>query len=77
MEDIRFVEVSTLLETLGWSRTTLWRRIRDGKFPEPTSIRPMKWPEPVVRAHLLGPLAAIEPAPEPVRRVRSGRDLIG
>ncbi len=31
----RLLRPKEVMERMGWSRTTLWRRVRDGKFPAP------------------------------------------
>ena len=46
---LRPAEVCTLM---GWSRTTLWRRCRAGKFPPPTELgeNAIGWSESVAKA---------------------------
>ncbi len=36
----RLLRTKTVLVRMGWSRTTLWRRVRAGKFPAPVSTGP-------------------------------------
>jgi prophage regulatory protein len=45
-----------LLELLGIGRVTLWRWVRDGRFPQPVRIGPgsKRWPEAVIAGHLKG-----------------------
>ena len=31
----RLLSVKQVMDRMGWSRTTLWRRVRDGKFSAP------------------------------------------
>lgn len=33
----RLIDVREVLELIPWSPTTLWRKIRDGKFPRPVN----------------------------------------
>jgi prophage regulatory protein len=43
----RLISVDEVEDRIGWSRTTLWRRCRDGEFPKPVLIGPRRiaWPE--------------------------------
>ncbi len=34
----RLLRPKQVMEIMGWSRTTLWRRVRAGEFPAPVSI---------------------------------------
>lgn len=34
----RLLRPKQVMELMGWSRTTLWRRVRAGEFPAPVSI---------------------------------------
>jgi prophage regulatory protein len=36
----RIIRTKQVLEKLPWSRTTLWRRVRDGSFPPPIRLGP-------------------------------------
>ena len=44
---LRFAEV---IKVTGLSRTTIWRRVRSGKFPAPLSLgeNSCGWPEPAI-----------------------------
>ncbi len=33
----RLIRSKRVMERMGWSRTTLWRRVRAGEFPAPVS----------------------------------------
>ena len=33
----RLLRAKQVMEIMGWSRTTLWRRVRAGEFPAPVS----------------------------------------
>jgi len=46
---LRPTEICTLM---GWSRTTLWRRVRAGDFPAAMELGPnaIGWPESVAKA---------------------------
>ncbi len=41
----RLLSAKQVMARMGWSRTTLWRRVRDGKFPAPvhTGPRSVDW----------------------------------
>lgn len=45
-----------IMQMTGWSRSTLWRRVKAGRFPEPTNHgrreEPNEWNALVVDAHL-------------------------
>ena len=36
----RMLRTSDVLVAMGWSRTTLWRRVRAGAFPPPVELGP-------------------------------------
>ena len=36
----RIIRTKRVLEKMGWSRTTLWRRVRSGDFPRPIRLGP-------------------------------------
>ncbi len=36
----RLVSAKQVMARMGWSRTTLWRRVRDGTFPAPFQTGP-------------------------------------
>lgn len=36
--DISIIRMVTVISITGLSRTTLWRRVKDGSFPEPVQI---------------------------------------
>jgi prophage regulatory protein len=46
----RFIRAKEVQEKMGWSRTTLWRRVRSGDFPRPIRLGPnmIAWLEQVV-----------------------------
>ena len=48
----RMVRPREVCSVMGWSRTTLWRRTRAGKFPPPAILgeNAIGWPESVVKA---------------------------
>lgn len=49
---MRLLKNSEVCRTVGVSRVTLWRMVRDGKFPSPRVIGPMtvRWLEQEVEA---------------------------
>ncbi len=36
----RILRTKQVMSRMGWSRTTLWRRVRAGEFPAPVSTGP-------------------------------------
>jgi predicted DNA-binding transcriptional regulator AlpA len=48
------IKAATVLTLLAWSRTTLWRRVKDGKFPQPIrdSYNSIRWRAGDVRKYL-------------------------
>ena len=36
----RLLRTNAVMARMGWSRTTLWRRVRAGEFPAPVSTGP-------------------------------------
>jgi prophage regulatory protein len=48
----RLVKKPTVLARMTWSDTTLWRRVRDGSFPQPIRISPgrVAWRESDIEA---------------------------
>jgi prophage regulatory protein len=48
----RMLRPAEVMALLGWSRTTLWRRVRDGAFPAPMELGPnsIGWSESVAIA---------------------------
>ena len=36
----RLLSAKQVMTRMGWSRTTLWRRVRDGVFPAPAKTGP-------------------------------------
>ena len=36
----RILRAKQVMSRMGWSRTTLWRRVRDGQFPAPVETGP-------------------------------------
>ena len=36
----RMMRPPEVMAAMGWSRTTLWRRVRDGDFPAPVELGP-------------------------------------
>jgi prophage regulatory protein len=55
-----------VLQVTGWSRSTLYLKISEGKFPAAVKLDPdgraIGWPENVVAAHQEGILAAYNAA---------------
>ena len=43
----RFLRKPSVLDRTGWSAPTLWRRVKDGSFPQPRQIGPraVEWLE--------------------------------
>ena len=43
--DRRLLSAKQVMARMGWSRTTLWRRVRDGEFPAPvkTGANSVNW----------------------------------
>ena len=50
----RLLRLSEVLTRTGLARTTIYRKIRDGSFPEPLKIgaRAVRWPESEITAWL-------------------------
>ena len=46
----RILRAKAVMSRMGWSRTTLWRRVRAGQFPAPMKTGPntMGWFDDVV-----------------------------
>jgi len=46
----RILRAKAVMSRMGWSRTTLWRRVRAGEFPAPMQTGPntMGWFEDLV-----------------------------
>ena len=46
----RMLRPKQVMARMAWSRTTLWRRVRDGAFPAPVElgVNMIGWPEEVV-----------------------------
>ena len=56
----RMYRMPAVLKLTGWSRTTLWRRVNEGKFPKPVmdTKRMAVWAEPDIVQHQLKMRAA-------------------
>jgi predicted DNA-binding transcriptional regulator AlpA len=56
----RMYRMPAVLKLTGWSRTTLWRRVNEGKFPKPVmdTKRMAVWAEPDIVQHQLKVRAA-------------------
>jgi len=52
--DDRIIRRAELLRMCGLSKSTVWRRIKEGKFPAPVSLgaRAVGWRESEVRSYL-------------------------
>jgi prophage regulatory protein len=52
--EIQFLTLSDVCEMSGVNRITMWRWVREGKFPQPVrlSVRRIFWLRPVVEAFL-------------------------
>jgi prophage regulatory protein len=46
----RIIRTKRVLDKMGWSKTTLWRRVKAGSFPPPIRLGPNMngWPEDVI-----------------------------
>ena len=46
----RMLRTKEVLELTGWSRATIWRKVRSGDFPAPITLGPnsIAWPEDVI-----------------------------
>ena len=40
----KFLRLSAVIEATGWSRTTIWRKVKAGLFPAPIPIAPSPLP---------------------------------
>ena len=63
----RLVSAKQVMIRMGWSRTTLWRRVRDGEFPAPvkTGSKSVDWfDDEVDEAQANLPRVNYAPAPE-------------
>ena len=63
----KMLRFSDVIAATGLSRTTVWRRIREGSFPAPISLgkNSVGWPEPAITAWLQSrPLVAYAPKGE-------------
>jgi predicted DNA-binding transcriptional regulator AlpA len=40
-EPVRFWRLPEVIERTSMGRTTIWRRVRDGQFPKPVTLRDM------------------------------------
>ena len=49
----RLLSAKQVMVRMGWSRTTLWRRVRDGEFPAPVKTGPksVDWFDDEVSKH--------------------------
>lgn len=43
----RILRTKEIVKLTGWSRTTIWRKVRSGEFPAPLALGPNSngWPE--------------------------------
>ncbi len=63
----RILRAKAVMVRMGWSRTTLWRRVRTGEFPAPvdTGSNTVGWFEDEVKtAQANLPRVTYAPAPE-------------
>lgn len=63
----RLVSAKQVMIRMGWSRTTLWRRVRAGEFPAPVKTGPnsVDWyDDEVDEAQANLPRVSYAPAPE-------------
>lgn len=63
----RILRAKSVMARMGWSRTTLWRRVRDGEFPAPvkTGANINGWyDDEVDEAQANLPRVTYAPAPE-------------
>ncbi len=63
----RLVSAKQVMRRMGWSRTTLWRRVRAGEFPAPVKTGPnsISWfDDKVDEAQENLPSVAYAPEPE-------------
>ena len=62
----RLVSAKQVMARMGWSRTTLWRRVRAGEFPAPvkTGLKSVDWFEDEVD-EVQENLPRVTYAPEP------------
>ncbi len=63
----RLVSAKQVMRRMGWSRTTLWRRVRAGEFPAPVKTGPnsVDWfDDEVDKAQANLPRVNYAPAPE-------------
>ena len=63
----RLVSAKQVMRRMGWSRTTLWRRVRAGEFPAPVKSGPnsVDWfDDEVDKAQANLPRVTYAPAPE-------------
>ena len=63
----RLLRPNQVMARMGWSRTTLWRRVRAGDFPAPVSTGPNTtafYEDEVDTAQANLPRVAYAPAPE-------------
>ena len=54
MDTDRMLKAPAVMERVGLSRVTLWRRVKEGTFPEPVELGPnsIGWPESAITAWL-------------------------
>ena len=60
----RMLDTKEVMRRTGWSRTTIWRKVRSGEFPAPFAIGPNsnRWTEELY-AYWLGRQAKVSYAP--------------
>ena len=65
----RMLRARAVMEIMGFSRSTLWRRVRNGSFPAAVALDPngnsIAWYEDEVQAHL-AQLPRVHYAPQSV-----------
>lgn len=56
----KFLPEKVVLDITGFSSTTLWRRVKDGDFPQPVQLSPNRkgWPEHMVEEWAKSKMAA-------------------
>ncbi len=63
----RLESAKQVMSRMGWSRTTLWRRVRAGEFPAPVKTGPQSvdwYDDEVDEAQAKLPRVTYAPAPE-------------
>lgn len=54
-QEDRLLREPDVLDKVGISHATLWRRIKAGTLPAPTHDKPNRWPESIIQAHIRAP----------------------